>query len=335
MKLSRLKGLLSGVTLVVFTAGCFQGTKSSRIDQPWINRIESPQQKLRAQILVLTETDATRLHPEVVKGLLEKEDKSEQFKEAYDLALYSDSEQTRLDLIRAMELEFILDPETSVIDLLGPELQEHFRGFEWEYGDYPGGPDGPNETLADIMVDALDVIRPERRANRTDDSVIVREEATEEIWEYLTNQWTKIPGEDKWMLNKYAVDSYVRMREQAAKEGVVLSIKSAHRLREVAERNAAKAGNPAAVASFSSHSLGLAVDFQMSQEGLEFAEVTTRPMAEVVRMRQSPVHKWLFLRGDEFGWYPYQNEPWHWEYNPPGFRPIFWQDFPGGAPDRD
>jgi hypothetical protein len=40
------------------------------------------------------------------------------------------------------------------------------------------------------------------------------------------------------------------------------------------------------------------------------------------------------LRGEEFDWYPYQNEPWHWEYNPPGFREIFWADFPGGAPQR-
>ena len=58
-------------------------------------------------------------------------------------------------------------------------------------------------------------------------------------------------------------------------------------------------------------------------------------MAEVVRMRESPVHKWLLLRGEEFGWYPYQNEPWHWEYNPPGFREIYWADFPGGAPERE
>jgi hypothetical protein len=31
----------------------------------------------------------------------------------------------------------------------------------------------------------------------------------------------------------------------------------------------------------------------------------------------------------------YQNEPWHWEYNPPGFREIFWAEFLGGAPQRE
>jgi hypothetical protein len=39
--------------------------------------------------------------------------------------------------------------------------------------------------------------------------------------------------------------------------------------------------------------------------------------------------------GEEFGWYPYQNEPWHWEFNPPGFRKIYWADFLAGAPERE
>ena len=112
-------------------------------------------------------------------------------------------------------------------------------------------------------------------------------------------------------------------------------ILSGHRRRQTAQANAARAGNPNAVASFSSHSLGLAIDFQMSHRNdIKFKGLSTRPMSELVRMRESPVYKWLLLRGEEFGWYPYQNEPWHWEYNPPGFRKIFWADFPGGAPER-
>lgn len=137
------------------------------------------------------------------------------------------------------------------------------------------------------------------------------------------------------MLNRHARDSFVRMREQAKAEGVDLDILSAHRRRQTAEANAARAGNPNAVASFSSHSLGLAIDFDMSHRSdIKFKALSTRPMSELVRMRESPVHKWLVLRGEEFGWYPYQNEPWHWEFNPPGFRDIFWADFPGGAPER-
>ncbi len=125
------------------------------------------------------------------------------------------------------------------------------------------------------------------------------------------------------------------MREQAKVEGVDLVILSGHRDPQVAQANAARAGNANAVASFSSHSLGLAIDFQISHRNdIHFQGLSTRPMSELVRMRESPVYKWLLLRGEEFGWYPYQNEPWHWEFNPPGFRETFWADFPGGAPER-
>jgi len=242
---------------------------------------------------------------------------------------------SELSLLRALELRFIHDPKTSGLDVLGPELSKHFREFDWQENDFPGGPEGPNEQFADVMVDALDLISPERRANSTRDAVVLRAEATEPVWNYITNQWVTVPGQERWKLNCHALESFVRMREQARAEGVDLVIVSAHRYPQVAQRNAARAGNPNAVASFSSHSLGLAIDFEMShRKEFEVKETSTRPMAELVRMRESPVHKWLLLRGEEFGWYPYQNEPWHWEFNPPGFRDIYWADFPGGAPKR-
>ena len=46
-------------------------------------------------------------------------------------------------------------------------------------------------------------------------------------------------------------------------------------------------------------------------------------MSNVAGMRASPVYKWMLLRGAEFGWFPYGNEPWHWEYNPEDFRDRF------------
>ncbi len=121
------------------------------------------------------------------------------------------------------------------------------------------------------------------------------------------------------------------MQEAAQADGVELVILSSHRLRKVAEQNAARANNPNAVVSFSAHSLGLAVDFKLSHGEQEFLEITTRPMAEIVRMRESAVYKWVFLKGDDFGWFPYQNEPWHWEYNPVGFRPVFWRSGADGC----
>ncbi|MGC3961150.1 MAG: M15 family metallopeptidase [Verrucomicrobiota bacterium] len=254
---------------------------------------------------------------------------------AFEQALAVENSETKHALIRALELKFIHDPKISGLDVLGPELSKHFREFAWQENDFPGGPEGPNEQFADVMVDTLDLVRPERRANSTRDAVVLRAEATEAAWIYITNQWAVVPEQERWKLNRHALDSFVLMREQAKADGVNLIILSSHRNPQVAQRNAARSGNPNAVASFSSHSLGLAIDFEMSHGDLKLEETTTRPMSEVVHMRESPVHKWLLLRGEEFGWYPYQNEPWHWEYNPPGFRKIYWADFPGGAPARE
>lgn len=282
----------------------------------------------------LAEAHATRLPVNYIWATLKDREQDANIKAAFESARIEDTPETKLALLRALELKFIHDPKISGLDILGSELSQHFRNFKWHEDDFPGGPQGPNEQFADVMVDALDLVRVERRANSTRDAVVLRAEATEPVWNYMTNRWIAVPGQERWKLNRHALDSFVRMREQAKREGVNLVILSAHRYPQVAQANAARSGNPNAVASFSSHSLGLAIDFKMSYGDLKVNETTTRPMSEVVLMRESPVHKWLLLRGEEFGWYPYQNEPWHWEYNPPGFRDIFWGEFPGGAPLR-
>jgi hypothetical protein len=276
----------------------------------------------------------SRLPANYIRATLQDRESDAQIVAAFPAAQTQTSLETKQALLRALERKFIHDPKTSGLDVLGPELSQHFREFNWQENDFPGGPEGPNEQFADVMVDTLDLVRPERRANSTREAVVLRAEATEAAWNYITNQWAAVPGQERWKLNRHALNSFVRLREQAKAEGVELRILSAHRNPLTAQRNAARAANPNAVASFSSHSLGLAVDFQLSHGELKLDEATTRPMSEVVRMRESPVHKWLLLRGEEFGWYPYQNEPWHWEYNPPGFREIYWADFPGGAPER-
>ena len=283
----------------------------------------------------LAATGASRLHANYILATLKDREQDTNINATFEVALSQTNGESKRALLRALELKFIHDPKISGLDILGPELSKHFRGFKWEENDFPGGPEGPNEQFADVMVDTLDLVRPERRANSTRDAVVLRAEATEAAWDYITNQWVVVPEQERWKLNRHALESFIRMREQAKAEGVDLFILSAHRNPQTAQRNAARSGNPNAVASFSSHSLGLAIDFKMSHGDLKVDETTTRPMAEVVRMRESPVHKWLLLRGEEFGWYPYQNEPWHWEYNPLGFREIYWSDFPGGAPDRE
>jgi uncharacterized lipoprotein YddW (UPF0748 family) len=287
---------------------------------------------LIGEMTALAATDATVLRPEYVAESLKRRTEDAQRHSLFHRALRSGKEADRLELLRAIELQFIHDPKTSTLDLLEPELRDKYRGFAWDPADYPGGPEGPNESVAIEMVEALRLVLPERRANTGPDPVVRRAEATEEVWQYMEDQWAEVPEQTNWKLNRHAVQSFVAMRDQARREGVELVIRSGHRTRARAEAGAAAAGNAYAVASFSSHSLGLAIDFQMSHGELQFAEITTRPMAQVVRMRESPVHKWMFVRGRDFGWYAYMHEPWHWEYNPPGFRQVFWADFPGGAP---
>jgi LAS superfamily LD-carboxypeptidase LdcB len=34
-------------------------------------------------------------------------------------------------------------------------------------------------------------------------------------------------------------------------------------------------------------------------------------------MRDTPAYRWLVAHAERFGFYPYDLEPWHWEYNPP------------------
>ena len=319
--------------LVLGAALCFTGCPTPRLT-PRPSKIETPTSLIEATAS-LAQTGATRLPANYIWATLEDRDQDAELSAAFEKTLGEGTRESRLSLLRVLELKFIHDPKASGLDILGPELSRHFRDFDWQEDDFPGEPKGPNEQFADVMVDVLDLVRPERRANRSREAVVLREEASEAVWNYVTNQWVSVPGQERWKLNRHARDSFVRMREQAKVEGVDLVILSGHRDPQVAQANAARAGNSNAVASFSSHSLGLAIDFQMSHRNdIRFQGLSTRPMSELVRMRESPVYKWLLLRGEEFGWYPYQNEPWHWEYNPPGFREIYWADFPGGAPER-
>lgn len=284
----------------------------------------------------LAKESRTRLHPNYIWATLKDREEDASINAAFTRALAKDNRKSRLALVRAIELKFVHDPETSGLDILGPELSHHFRSFDWQEADFPGGTEGPNEAFADVMVDALDLVLPERRANMSRDAVALKAEVNDAVWGLITNKWTTVPGQERYKLNPHALDSFVRMREQAKRDGVDLNVVSAHRYPQTAQRNAARSGNPNAVASFSSHSLGLAVDINMSHRNdFKTKETATGSMPELVRMRQSPVHKWLVLHGEKYGWYPYQNEPWHWEYNPPGFREKFWAEFPGGAPERE
>jgi hypothetical protein len=323
----RLTILFLGSAMLLTGCATSQPTKTAK-PAPAMSLIEATAQ--------LAETHVTRLPANYIWATLKEREQDEKINVAFNRALARNSKKSRSALLRAIELKFVHDPKTSGLDILGPELSHHFRDFNWQEDDFPGGPQGPNEQFADVMVDTLDLVLPERRANSSRTAVVLKSEVNDAVWGLITNKWTVVPGQERWKLNPYALKSFVQMRDAAKRDGVDLLINSAHRYPQTAQRNAARAGNANAVASFSSHSLGLAIDFNMShRDDFKTKEGATGSMPAMVHMRQSPVHKWLVLHGEKFGWYPYQNEPWHWEYNPPGFHDIFWADFPGGAPPRE
>jgi LAS superfamily LD-carboxypeptidase LdcB len=58
----------------------------------------------------------------------------------------------------------------------------------------------------------------------------------------------------------------------------------------------------------SAHQSGRAVDCHLgSPIESEYVEA----------QRGTAVHRWLAANAERFGFYPYDVEPWHWEYNPP------------------
>ncbi len=303
-----------------------------------------------AELIAFDSRGRTKLPPEYVLRRLRECHETNGVPEiaaAFERVLADDTPAARDALVRAIGLDFVHRADTSSLDLLGQDLSERFRTFDWQHEDYPGGDEGPNEMYARTLADALDAVTPERRANRAAVAVIRRDEATDALWGYMLGQWRPVPGEGEWKLNRHAVGAYLEMRDAAAADGVDLTILSGHRDPAKARANAARVGNSYAVASFSSHSLGLAIDFELTRPTGDATDeagdgkdtggrfrLSTRPMGGVVDMRRSPVHKWLHLHGYKFGWYPFQHEPWHWEYNPPGFRDVFFEDYPDGAPPR-
>lgn len=184
-----------------------------------------------------------------------------------------------------------------------------------------------DEKYSEALRRDLNKIRKERRANKKGVGFMDKREykkaSTEKqghIIEYLNSKMKEVPDSGGHKLYGEAADSFVKMRDLAKAEGVTLKIKDADRDLARAIR-AAAGGNPKAVGSWSVHTLGLGIDLYMNVDGGRYGtEASTTPMNDVVKKRESSAHKWMFVKGARHGWYPLQNEPWHWEYNPEGLR---------------
>jgi hypothetical protein len=238
-------------------------------------------------------------------------------------------------IVELLIRQFIQDPQASSLDLLGPQLSARYRNFQWHRLDFPGHAEGeaagPNEGRAREMVRNLNALRPERRANSTGDAVVTETQfSRRRMRQYVDEQATEVPDTGGFRLNRHANEHFVEMRAAALADNVELAPAggrgSFYRAPEVSQ-TASAGQNPVAIAGFSAHNLGLAIDLRMSAGTQRYQETTTRPMQNVVDMRQSPVHKWMFIHGARFGFYPYQVEPWHFEYNPPGFPALFMREY--------
>jgi hypothetical protein len=206
---------------------------------------------------------------------------------------------------------------------------------------------GVHQKEAQSLLDALARVRPgggERRANLGATAVLTADQYHKDparFDEYIGKQLGSIRSYDlgsmremhENALNKHAAEQFAKLVDAAAADGVYISVNNSFRTRKKAETNAAKSGNAKAVAKYSSHSLGLAVDLNLwtAAMGKRLGETATA-MPNTVRMLGAPAYKWMFERGAEFGFYQYRNEPWHWEYNPPGFRETFWAEAADLAP---
>lgn len=200
---------------------------------------------------------------------------------------------------------------------------------------------GAHQKEADELLLALSRVRPgggERRANTGDNAVLTKSQYKadpERMDAYIAGQLTDVTSyaagsstkTTTRQLNKHAAAQFAAMLAAAASDGVYISINNSFRDRGKAEANAKKADNAKAVASFSSHSLGLAVDLNLwtASMGARGSEVGTA-MHNILSLLHSPAYKWIYEKGADYGFYQYRREPWHWEYNPEGFREKFWAE---------
>jgi hypothetical protein len=219
----------------------------------------------------------------------------------------------------------ITDTSTDNLGKLGADRQIvlYKKGGAWYIK-------GAHQDMAKKLFAFLAKRVPERRANTGTHAVLTKKEFAKNpaMYDaYIIGQLAAIPSQSSLRLNRHAAATFDAMVQDAAADGVQLRVSNSFRDRKKAEKNAAKAGNSAAVAGYSSHSLGLAVDLLLHTAATqgEWTETSTR-MDNLVDMYRAPAYKWLAEHAAAYGWYPFRNEPWHWEYNPEGFRETFFAE---------
>ena len=254
---------------------------------------------------------------------------------------------------KSSNYDWIHDSSASVLDKLNPtSLGNEYKNFNWDRYDFPGAnkpksskfaeqDPGPNEEKARKMLYTLRAqLLPERRATSTGNAVFCVstlsgvcspvELMNQKIWDHILDPKILISADKKGhKLNKYAQDSFIKMQAAAKNDGVELDINNSDRPCAASQASVQRfeKGSQTVIAGCpNSHNFGLAIDFNLNQDDWPLPsplEVSSAPFKNIINMMQSPVYKWLYLNAKTYHWYPYVYEPWHWEFNPPGFRSDF------------
>ncbi len=226
-----------------------------------------------------------------------------------DARSWLSADHTARQAFDASVASWVASTDSSGVELIADEAkrQRYLSRVDWSTKVFPGW-NGDSAESRSLFADLTTAI-PERRVPR-----MLR-------YRDVEREVVAVPGQNPHRLWPEAKDKFLEMEAAARRDGVTLRIASSFRSEQRQRELAARNKNPNAVAQgHSAHTYGLAIDFRLSVPGLEVAETSTRPMTNIVKMYRSPVYKWLALHAREFGFYPYRMEPWHFEYNPVGFR---------------
>jgi len=271
---------------------------------------------------ILTEAERRTglgLIPKLPRMALERLDADKETYEVGERATQFTDHRKRMVKLTGPDMTWLFDNSKSAMDQIeDTKVRAKLAAQDWKKAVYLGktGDSGPSLELFTEMAK----LTPERRVP----SLVA--------YHNVSSVVVKVPG-TSYQLYPAARDAFVDARTAAAAArlpgvttgtGVTLEIGSAFRSEETQKKIAEGNTNRYAVAgSNSAHTYGLAVDLNLSVPGLVITEISTAAMANIVAMYRTPAYKWMFLYGAEFGWFPYRNEPWHWEYNPVGFPAQF------------
>ncbi len=317
----------------------------------------TPAQALIDATVRLAESGTTRMQPDYIRNKLQSRSGNVDLAKQFDtLVLFVTFQQSipfmadiaaeyaAQELVKFLEQQFINDPKASTLDFLA--RGQDYRNRKWDRLDYPGHAEGeaagPNEGEATRMMRDLRAIEAERRPNSGTTAVVDETEfnSDAQLQKYIVKQLQQVPditagagnggkaiSQSGQRLNASALADFLLMRQAASTDGVDLIIRDGYRTPATTKAHGAGQNPQALAQGLSSHNLGLAMDLTLSHGRQQYQETTTRPMQNVVDMHESPAHKWMFLHGPDYGWFPWHNEPWHWEYNPDGFRDKFHTDY--------